>query len=105
MAIMAALSVQYSKAGIKVFQPSFSPMAVKAFLSPLLALTPPARQISVMPVSVAAFLSLFNKILTILACTDAQISSRFSSINFLLVSSSAKNASLNKLLAPAFFKK
>ena len=48
---MAALSVQYSKAGIKVFQPFFFPASSNAFRKLLLAETPPARQMSVMPVS------------------------------------------------------
>ena len=42
---MAALSVQYSNAGIKVFHPSSIPVFSNARRNPLLALTPPAIQI------------------------------------------------------------
>ena len=45
MAIIAALSVQYSKAGMNVFQLYFSPSRVSALLSPVLADTPPAMHI------------------------------------------------------------
>ena len=76
-AIIAALSVQYSKAGIKVFQPKAFPVSVSAFLRPLFALTPPAIQTSFIPVCSTAFFSLFIRILIILSCTDAQILFRF----------------------------
>jgi hypothetical protein len=50
MAIIAALSVQYSNAGIKVFQLFFLPVTSNAFRNPLFAETPPAIQISFIPV-------------------------------------------------------
>jgi len=56
MAIIAALSVQYSNAGIKVFHPSSVPIFSKELRKSLLALTPPTIQMFVIPVSCAAFL-------------------------------------------------
>src|SRR6185437_905380 len=92
MAIMAALSVQYSKGGMKVRQPSRAPRSWNALRSPLLAETPPAMQRSVMPVSRAAFLNLVSRIETMRCWMDAQISARLASINpgFLSVSSRRK---------------
>src|SRR6516225_8549433 len=78
MAIIAALSVQYSKAGINVFHCSFFPISSNARRSLLLADTPPAIQISRIPVCLEALRNLFSRIETILSCTEAQISARFS---------------------------
>ena len=89
MAIMAALSVQYSNAGINVFQFCLTPSSTKAFRKPLLADTPPARQIFLTPVVIAAFLSLFSKMETIRVCMEAQISARLLSINNFLSASVA----------------
>ncbi len=58
---MAALSVQYSKAGIKTFQLYCFPIVAKPLRNPLLAETPPARHISVIPVCKEAFFSLFKR--------------------------------------------
>jgi hypothetical protein len=81
MAIIPALSVQYSNAGTNVFQLFFLPVSSNAFRKPLFAETPPAMQISFIPVSIDAFLSLLSRIETILCCTEAQRSARFSFIN------------------------
>src|SRR5690606_40496055 len=82
MAIIAALSVQYSNLGINTRHLYCSPMSSNACRNPELADTPPAIAISFTPVCFAAFFSLFSKIVTIRYCTDAQISYRCSSIKF-----------------------
>ena len=102
---MAALSVQYSNAGIKTFQPLLLPNSCKPVRNPLLALTPPAIQIFVIPVSSDAFFNLFNRILIIRSCIDAQISGRLLSINCCLSDSVARNDSLYTFDLPAFCKK
>ena len=90
---MAALSVQYSNAGINVFHCCFSPITLKALRKPLLADTPPARQIFLTPVVIAAFLSLFSKMETMRDCMEAQMSARLLSMNDFLSASVAENGS------------
>src|SRR5580698_5012437 len=85
MAIIAALSVQYSNFGIWVFQPFLLPNSSKARRSPLLADTPPAIQISFICCPVAAFLSLCKRMEIILLWMEAQMSLRVSSTNCLLI--------------------
>jgi hypothetical protein len=82
----------------KVFQLYFLPISSIPFLRPLLAETPPAIHISLMPVSRDAFLSLFSSIVTILCCIEAQISGRLFSMNCFRSSSVAKNSSLYRLI-------
>ena len=63
MAIIAALSVQYSKAGIKVFQPNFLPSISISFLKLLFAETPPANAMFYIPVCLLANNNFFIKYL------------------------------------------
>lgn len=65
MPIIAALSVQYWKAGMYVCHPSRAPDSCMAFRKPLLADTPPAIPTCVIPVSLAADSSFSISILMI----------------------------------------
>ena len=65
MAIIPALSVQYSKAGMYVDQFCLAAINFKLFLNPELAATPPAIAICLILVCKAAVFNLDNKYVTI----------------------------------------
>jgi hypothetical protein len=77
---MAALSVQYSNLGMKVFHSCASPISCKLLRRPLLALTPPAMQMLFTPVCCTAFFTFFRRILMMVYCIEAQRSSRLAAI-------------------------
>src|SRR6187431_1719923 len=100
MAIIAALSVQYSNLGIKIFQPFFLPCNNNSERSPELADTPPAIAILLMAVSLLACTNFFNSILTRFCCRLAQISGRFSCMKAGLVFTASRKKYKKAVLIP-----
>ena len=82
MAIIAPLSVQYSKGGMNVLQFSKAPMRSSSDLNKELAETPPAMVTVVILFALQAFTSFLKSVRMITDWYEAQISFKFFSMNY-----------------------